>query len=222
MGLKKRYMGKTFERPRNEKELQEHEAAGLWRAQALAKNIGESKEKITLSVILRIHKTFLENTRPEIAGKFRMMGQDIKKLKCMIPPPGIAVQEEMYKFWRELDVRLSKISPVLKGKKISKTALKKRNEEVISLAAWTQYQITRIHPFCEGNGRMARLMTNLILWRYKFLPTDVKYEGENKQKYLQSLCEIDHNNDYRMLIQLIIKGMTASYRKLIKAKKQKP
>lgn len=222
MDLSKLYMGKTFKRPRNEEELKQLEASGLWKAQTLAKNIGESKEKITLEVILRIHKVFLENAYPEIAGKFRMLGQDIKKLKCMIPPPGIAVQEEMYKFWRELDVRLSKIPPMPKGKKISKTSLRKRNEEVISLAAWIQYQITRIHPFCEGNGRMARLMTNLILWRYKFLPTDIKYEGENKQKYLQSLCKIDYNNDYRMLIQLIVRGMTASYKKLIKAKKQKP
>jgi len=215
-------MGKTFSRPRNEKELQEREAAGLWRAQALTKSIGESKEKITLSIILRIHKIFLEDANPEIAGKFRIMGQDIKKLKCMIPPPGSIVQEEMYKFWRELDARLSKVSPMPKGKKISKTSLRKRNEEVINLAAWTQYQITRIHPFCEGNGgRMARLMTNLILWRYKFLSTDIKYEGENKQKYLQSLCEIDYSGDYRMLIQLIIKGMTASYKRLIRAKKQK-
>ncbi|MEK7572352.1 MAG: Fic family protein [Patescibacteria group bacterium] len=214
-------MGKIFSRPRNEKELQEREAAGLWRAQALAKSIGESKEKITLSVILRIHKIFLEDANPEIAGKFRVIGQDIKKLTCMIPPPGFVVQEEMYKFWRELDSRLSKVPPMLKGKKISKTSLRKRNEKVINLAAWTQYQITRIHPFCEGNGRMARLMTNFILWRYKFLPTDIKYEGENKQKYLKSLCEIDYTGDYRMLVQLIIKGMTASYKRLIKKQKGK-
>jgi Fic family protein len=213
-------MGKVFKRPKNEEELQGLEAAGLWKAQAIAKDIGESKEKITLEVILHIHKVFLENAYPEIAGKFRIIGQDIKKLKCMIPPPGSAVQEEMYKFWRELDNRLSKIPPVPKGKKISKTSLRKRNEEIISLAAWTQYQITRIHPFCEGNGRMARLMTNLILWRYKFLPTDIKYEGENKQKYLQSLCEIDHKGDYRMLRYLIIKGTMDSYKKLIREKKK--
>ncbi len=188
-------MGQLFKRPRNEEELKQLEASGLWKAQALAKDIGESKEKITLEVILRIHKIFLENAYPEIAGKFRMIGQDIEKLKCMIPPLGIAVQEEMYKFWRELDNRLSKIPPLPKGRKISKTSLRKRSDEVVSLATWTQYQIARIHPFCEGNGRMARLMTNLILWRYKLLPTDIKYEGENKQKYLQALCEIDYQDD---------------------------
>jgi len=104
---------------------------------------------------------------------------------------------------------------------ITKTARKKRNESVINVAVWTQYQIARIHPFCEGNGRMARLMTNLVLYRHNYLPTDIKYEGENKEQYLKSLCDIDKNEDYRMLIQLIIKGMTASYEKLIEAKQKK-
>ena len=213
-------MGQTFKRPRNEEELKQLEASGLWKAQALAKNIAEGKEKITLNVILRIHKIFFENARPEIAGKFRVAGQDFKKLACMIPPPGVAVQEEMHKFWREFDSRLSEISPIQKGKKISKVFLRKRSDEVVSLATWTQYQIARIHPFGEGNGRMARLMTNLILGRYKFLPTDIKYEGENKQRYLHSLCEIDKKDDYRTLKNLIIEGIKTSYRKLIKEKKK--
>lgn len=212
-------MERTFKRSKTEKELQEREAAGLWRAQALARTIAESDEKITLEVILRVHKEFFEEVRPEIAGRFRVAGEDIQKLKYITPPLGVAVQEEIYKFWRELDVKLSKIQPSFAGKKLTKTFFKKRNAEVVSIAAWTQYQIARIHPFSEGNGRMARLMTNLILIRYKLQPTDIKYEGENKQKYLQSLGEIDNKGDYRMLEGLIVRGMINSYQKLIKIKK---
>lgn len=211
-------MEKTFKRSKTEEELKEREAAGLWNAQALTRVIAESDEKITLEVILRIHKKFFEAVRPEIAGRFRLPGEDIKKLKYIIPPPGVAVQEEMYKFWRELDIKLSKMQPTFAGKKITKTFFKKRNAEIIPVAAWTQYQIARIHPFGEGNGRMARLMTNFILIRYKLQPTDIKYEGENKQKYLQSLGEIDNRDDYRMLEGLIRKGIIASYQKLIKIK----
>jgi fido (protein-threonine AMPylation protein) len=213
-------MAKSFQRPKTEIELQEREAAGLWKAQALAKSIGGSKEKITLDVILRIHKIFQGTANPELAGRFRIAGEDIKKLTCMTPPPGSVVRQEMYAFWRNFDLQLSKIPPAPKAT-VSKTSLKKRNESVINLAAWTQYQIARIHPFGEGNGRMARLMTNLVLYRHNYLPTDIKYEGENKELYLKSLCEIDNKEDYRMLIQLIIKGMTASYEKLIEAKQKK-
>jgi len=215
-------MPKSFRWPKDEQELKEREAAGLWQAQTLAKEIGESKEKITLQVIKRIHKAFFQSVNPDIAGRFRKTGEDIKKLRYMTPPPGTAIEPKMYEFWRELDSRLSQIPTIQKNlsPKAHKKALTLRNDAVVDLATWTQHQIAAIHPFCEGNGRMARLMTNLILYRFNLQPTDIKYEGENKVAYLDALGKIDRDGDYRHLKQLIIKGMIASYQKLLAAQKR--
>ncbi|MBI3114402.1 MAG: Fic family protein, partial [Candidatus Harrisonbacteria bacterium] len=122
----------------------------------------------------------------------------------------------------ELDTRLAQVPllPKSSGKKTLRKALKNRNEVVIDTATWTQYKIASIHPFCEGNGRMARLMTNLILYRHKLQPTDIKYEGENRTAYLDALCAIDKEYDFRRLKQLIAKGMVTSYQKLIAAQKK--
>jgi fido (protein-threonine AMPylation protein) len=214
-------MVKSFRLPKDEDELKEREAAGLWQAQVLAKEIGESKEKITLAVILRIHKVFFESVNPGIAGRFRRSGEDIKKLKYVEPPLGTGVQTKMYEFWRELDIRLSQVPNEPKGSgKTYRKALEHRNDTVVDLAAWTQHQMAAIHPFCEGNGRMARMMTNLILYRFKLQPTDIKYEGENKVAYLDALGAIDHKGDYRPLKRLIIKGIIASYNRLVAAKRK--
>ncbi|MGD0778773.1 MAG: hypothetical protein ABSC05_38840 [Candidatus Solibacter sp.] len=43
-------MPKSFRWPKDDRELKEREAAGLWQAQALAKEIGEGREKITLDL----------------------------------------------------------------------------------------------------------------------------------------------------------------------------
>ena len=43
-------------------------------------------------------------------------------------------------------------------------------EAVIELAAWAHSEWVRIHPFCNGNGRIARLLTNAILMRYGLPP----------------------------------------------------
>ncbi len=215
-------MERSFRRPRTEKELQELEAAGLWQAQARAKQIGESEQKITIEVIRHIHKVFFQHVNPDIAGRFRKAGEDIKKLKCTTPLPGSDVEKQMYVFWRELDTRLAQVPflPKSSGKKTLRKALKNRNEVVIDIATWTQYKIASIHPFCEGNGRMARLMTNLILYRHKLQPTDIKYEGDNRAAYLDALCAIDKEYDFRRLKQLIAKGMVTSYQKLIAAQKK--
>lgn len=213
----------SFRRPRTRAELHEREAAGLWQAQVLAKSIGDRKEKITIDVILKIHRVFFEHVNPDMAGKFRVSGQDIKKLRCMTPPPGTAVRSRMYEFWRELDTRISAMphKPAkASGKKTTKKNLERWNDQVVDLAAWTQYKMAAIHPFVEGNGRMARLMTNLVLYRFELQPTDIKYEGEDKERYLKALCAIDRKNDFRPLKQLIVQGMYRSYEQLLAAQKR--
>lgn len=205
-------MGKSFRRPRDKSELDDREVAGLWKAIALAKEIGESGERITLGTILRIHRTIFESVMPEIAGRFRINGEDIKKLKCIEPPPGRLVQERIYAFWRELDARLSIIPR--HPKKMTTTQVKKWRTQVFDVAAWTQHQIAAIHPFCEGNGRMARLMTNLILSRYGLPPSRVKYEEKkDKEHYLDTLCQIDLHDNYEPLKELIIKSVFEAYKK---------
>jgi len=216
-------MGEGFRRPKTESELQIREAAGLWRAQALAKSIGESKEKVSIDVILRIHRVFFANVNPDIAGKFRVTGQDVKKLRCLTPPLGTAVRNRMYEFWRDFDTKISSIpkGPARgSGAKAKKRNLEAWNNFVIDLAVWTQYKMVAIHPFCEGNGRMARLMTNLVLYRFGLQPTDIKYEGEDKERYLKALCSIDRKNDFRPLRQLIVSGMYSSYRQLLAAQER--
>lgn len=197
--------------PRSKGELDDREAAGLWKAIALSKDLGESDERITLESVLRVHSVLLANALPQAAGRFRADGEDVKKLKCMEPPPGRVVQERMFAFWQDLDARISSIPrhPMQNTKSYMRTW----REEVIDLAAWTQYQIAAIHPFCEGNGRMARLMTNVILRRFGLRPTSVKYEGEDRNTYLSALCQIDRHGDYDPLKKLIIKGILRTYEK---------
>lgn len=204
-------MSRRFQRPRTKAQLEDLEVRGFWKAISLSRRIGESKQKITLAVILGIHKEMFKDVFPEIAGRFRIK-ENIKKLKCIEPPLGEKVQEEMYKFWREFDTRIAVIPLRCKNPNNSKQK-QKWFSQVIDLAAWTQHKIAAIHPFCEGNGRMSRLVTNIILRRFDLKPSQVRYEGEDKQKYLEALCQIDYHENYDCLKQLIVRGVLEEYRK---------
>jgi fido (protein-threonine AMPylation protein) len=198
-------MHRRSKRPKTNIELEDREAAGLWKAIALANRLGEEKEKITLQIILDIHRTMVDFAYLDIAGRFRKTGEDIKKLKCMEPPPGRLVEGRMYQFWRGLDMRLARMQRFPKEQ--TKTQRKKWFAEVIEIAAWVQHEITAIHPFCGGNGRMARLMTNLILKKFGLPGSRVKYEGEHKAHYLDALCQIDHHGDFEPLQKLIARSV---------------
>ncbi|MCC6690165.1 MAG: Fic family protein [Bacteroidia bacterium] len=61
----------------------------------------------------------------------------------------------------------------------------------IIISAWFHHAFTQIHPFQDGNGRLARLLASLILIRHGLFPFTVK--GSEKKKYIDSLELADKN-----------------------------
>jgi len=202
----------TFKPPRTDSELKQREAEGLWRAQIVSKEIAESGERITIETIKRIHEEFFKNVRPEMAGRFRQAGEDVKKLECIEPPPGIIVEQRMHAFWRNMDTRLAAIPKKPRSK--SEKSRAQRNTEIVECAAWVHHQITAIHPFCQGNGRMARIMNNVILRRFGLQPSDFKDISADKPRYLHALCQIDKMEDYGPLREIIVEGVKQTYHRV--------
>lgn len=61
----------------------------------------------------------------------------------------------------------------------------------IELAALFHYRYIRIHPFEDGNGRIARLMMNFILCRYGY--PMIVVPSKTKEEYLMALNLSDLN-----------------------------
>lgn len=62
----------------------------------------------------------------------------------------------------------------------------------IHVAAVAHYNMVRIHPFDDGNGRGARILMNLILMKAGYFPAVVRLE--TKRRYLEALSQADHGN----------------------------
>lgn len=60
----------------------------------------------------------------------------------------------------------------------------------IIIAAWLHHAFTTIHPFQDGNGRIARLIASLVLIKHKYFPFTVLRE-DAKLKYFASLEQSD-------------------------------
>lgn len=59
----------------------------------------------------------------------------------------------------------------------------------VELAALFHYRYIRIHPFEDGNGRMARMLVNFILARHEYPMVVVR--SRNKKDYLEALHRAD-------------------------------
>ena len=66
-----------------------------------------------------------------------------------------------------------------------------KNYTPIELASLFHYRYIRIHPFEDGNGRIARLLVNFILLRHNYPMIVVK--SNDKEQYLNALNKSDVN-----------------------------
>lgn len=60
------------------------------------------------------------------------------------------------------------------------------------LAGWFHHRFTQIHPYQDGNGRVARALTTLVLLRADLLPLVI--DRDLKAEYIDALEAADHGN----------------------------
>lgn len=84
----------------------------------------------------------------------------------------------------------------------------------VQLAAEFHYKFVCIHPFDDGNGRVARLIMNYILLKNNYPPVVIK--SDDKESYLTSLQKAD-TGDIISLIEYIEKQSVWSLELSIKA-----
>lgn len=119
------------------------------------------KEKVTNNVLLKWHKEIFENTKEDIAGKYR---DYLVRVGDYIAPDWQDVKNLMNQFIKFLNEE--KVNP-------------------IKLAAKTHYKFEKIHPFGDGNGRIGRLIMNHILWHNNYPMLIIEYK--KRKSYYKAL-----------------------------------
>ena len=74
-------------------------------------------------------------------------------------------------------------------------------EHPIVIAATFHYRFVRIHPFDDGNGRMARLLMNMILIKHGY--TVAVVPREERDQYINTLEQADKSEDLAEFIAYI-------------------
>jgi Fic family protein len=70
-------------------------------------------------------------------------------------------------------------------------------------AAWLHHRFAQIHPFADGNGRVARAIASLVLIKADWFPLVVK--RDDWSRYVESLEKADQG-DLRPLIAMFVEG----------------
>jgi Fic family protein len=74
-------------------------------------------------------------------------------------------------------------------------------------AAWLHHRFTQIHPFADGNGRVARAIASIVFIRAGWFPLIVK--RDDKPRYIEALEKADEG-DLRPLVDLFVEGQRSA------------
>ncbi|KJA30141.1 hypothetical protein HYPSUDRAFT_126006 [Hypholoma sublateritium FD-334 SS-4] len=74
-------------------------------------------------------------------------------------------------------------------------------------ACWTHQILVSCHPFDDGNGRLARIITSIPLMQHGFPPMSVTF---NQRSDYYSGIRQGHEGDYAAMVECIVFGMRES------------
>jgi len=134
------------------KPLRDHlEALGHALAYDFIYDLAGRKKEISEEDILKMHHLFYEKIDEDNAGIYRKVQVFVSGTDHVFPSPQ-SVPALMQDFIKQIPGKIKMLHP-------------------IEFAAWLHNEFVNIHPFVDGNGRVARLLMNLALLQSGYVIT---------------------------------------------------
>ncbi|MEO5346150.1 MAG: Fic family protein [Magnetococcus sp. YQC-9] len=87
------------------------------------------------------------------------------------------------------------------------------------LAAFLHHRFTQIHPFQDGNGRVARALSSLVFIKHGLFPLVIR--DEERRVYIEALEQADQGR-LKSLCDLFVRGQRRSILKALEVEQQLP
>jgi len=151
----------------------------------------KGKLPLTAKFLKEIHKVAFGWIFPSAGGAYRKI--EVKVSKHM-PPKFYLIPQLMEDFTKDLQTRI---------KHLPKIENENFLDKLIALIAWAHHRFLWIHPFQDYNGRIGRLLNNIILLNLDLPPIELQVETvSGRKKYVRALQNAD-NHDYTKLEKII-------------------
>ena len=171
----------------------------------LVSNYVEAGEPITEALIRQIHKRLVLGVRGNKAspGEYRKIQNYVVNSltgeKIYAPPPPFEVPPMMTEFvtWLQRETQAN----------------------AVIVAGIAQFKVVHIHPFVDGNGRTARLLSTLCLYRtgydFKRLFTISEYYDRDRPAYYKALQGVrEHGMDLTGWLEYFTEGLSSQMREV--------
>lgn len=179
------------------------EREGVKKALQYVIKLSDKKAKITPELICDVHREGFGFIFPDWAGRFRTIDVTVGDYE---PPNYSKVSELIQTLCDDLEERLKYLPNQAEGERFL--------AEVVALLAWFQHRFVWIHPFKDYNGRVARLLTNLLFLNLGLPVLEIKADtSKDRERYVRAMKAAD-KHDLIELEQLIANVLKESLEKV--------
>lgn len=91
-------------------------------------------------------------------------------------------------------------------------------QQIYEMSFDAHYNLVTIHPWADGNGRMARLLMNWLQFEYGLIPSRIF--SEDKEEYIKSLVSTRENDDLSIFRHFMTETMIGQLSRDISAYKE--
>ena len=184
----------------DERELLNYKKAMDFISKYLGKN-----DPVTEGIVRQLHKITVTSVRGGQAdpGNYRKIQNYVANSRTReviyTPPPPSEVSPLMKEFVDWMN-KTGDLSPVL-------------------IAGIAQFHFVHIHPFIDGNGRTARLLSTLILYKtgydFKRLFTISEYYDQDRPAYYQAIQSVRNNKmDMTAWLEYFVEGLHSQMKEI--------
>ena len=151
--------------------------------------MAQSKTPMSVDMLISLSALVMKNTGKEyktVLGDFSSAKGELRLLNVTAGVGGKSymnyskVPTKLTEFCKNLNAERK----VVNGKSIS---------ELYNLSFDAHYNLVTIHPWADGNGRMARLIMNMLQFEFGIIPT--KILKDDKEDYIKALVETREKED---------------------------
>ncbi len=156
--------------------------------------IKTKKDTIILNqnILLFLHGLLIGGISDAIAGRFRKQGEYVRVGKHIAPAP-------------EHIIRM--IEVLLNDYKSNQTA------DILAKIAYFHLQFETIHPFCDGNGRVGRVLINLQLQEFGY--PNIIIRDKEKHLYYKTFAHFRDKKSTKEMERILYLALSESLHKRI-------
>ena len=167
----------------------------LKRAYEESIKLAKAHTDITVDVLKGLSKLVMQNTGSTYKsplGEFSSANGDIRLVNV-----SAGVGGKSYMNFQKVPAKLKEFCDWLNAQRARKMTMAERYN--LSFAA--HYRLVTIHPWADGNGRMARLLMNHLQFEFGLVPA--KALKEDKGDYINALIATRENEDISYFLEFM-------------------